>query len=137
MLSFDKACVAIITAVKTKFPNDIQCIYGGGIEVFFRRISNTRVAPGLMRHSPLSRQTPFSPYANSGGIIACTFSPTAIRETISSKPGMTALDPSLKRRASFLPSAWVASKICADQNIERNKLFPCEKVQNIDIVKSS
>jgi hypothetical protein len=32
--------------------------YGGGIDAFFRKISYTTVAPGLTRHSPLSKQIP-------------------------------------------------------------------------------
>ena len=84
------------------------------MELFFSIISYTKVDPGLMRHSPplsSSRHTPLSPYANFGGIIACTFWPTTILLTISSKPGITDPDPILKSNALFFPSECVASKI--------------------------
>ena len=43
------------------------------MDVRFKKISYTKVDPGLIKHSPSSKHTPLSPYASAGGMIACTF----------------------------------------------------------------
>jgi hypothetical protein len=87
-----------------QFWSQTKDIHGGGIDVFFNSTSYTKVDPGLIKHSPFSRQTPSSPKAILGGIMACTFSPTLILATTSFNPGITAVDPSLNKSAFFLPS---------------------------------
>jgi hypothetical protein len=81
------------------------------MEDFFKVMSYTRVAPGLIKHSPFSRQIPSSPNAMDGGIIAWTFCPTFMFATTSLRPLMTAVDPRMNWMGAFFPSAWVASKI--------------------------
>mmetsp|Transcript_8883 Transcript_8883/g.26685 ORF Transcript_8883/g.26685 Transcript_8883/m.26685 type:complete len:216 (-) Transcript_8883:42-689(-) len=60
-----------------------------------------RFVLGLMRHSPASVHTPFSPYASAAGMSACTSSPGVIWDTTCSMPTMTCFSPSLN--ASGLP----------------------------------
>lgn len=47
-------------------------------------------------------------------MIACTFWPTTMRDTMSSRPGITDPEPSLNKSELFFPSECVASKIYED-----------------------
>jgi hypothetical protein len=98
------------------------------MDVRFKKISYTKVDPGLIKHSPSSKHTPLLPYASEGGIMAWTFWPTTIRATISSRPGMTDPEPSLNSNEFDLPSAWVASKIYENERTYVENLFPGKKI---------
>jgi len=94
------------------------------MDVRFKKISYTKVDPGLIKHSPSSKHTPLLPYASEGGIMAWTFWPTTIRATISSRPGMTDPEPSLNSSEFDFPSAWVASKIYENQRCIHGEFIP-------------